>query len=104
MIDASSKNGEDLMAQVNFRIDDKVKADADALFARLGMNMSTAVSIFLRQALNHRGLPFEIKEDPFYSQRNLAHLQETSNDYAAGRNFSSHDLIELGDADEQTLA
>lgn len=92
------------MAQVNFRIDDKVKEDADALFARLGMNMSTAVSIFIRQALYHRGLPFEIKDDPFYSPRNLAHLQETSDDYASGRNFSNHELIEVGEDDEQTLA
>jgi addiction module antitoxin, RelB/DinJ family len=77
------------MAQVNFRIDDRVKADADALFARLGMNMSTAVSIFIYQALHHRGLPFEIKEDPFYSPQNMAYLKETSKDYAAERNFQS---------------
>ena len=87
------------MAQVNFRIDDKVKADADALFERLGMNMSTALSIFIRQALSHHGLPFEIKEDPFYSPQNLAHLRETSDDYAAGRKFSSHELIEVGESD-----
>lgn len=92
------------MAQVNFRIDDKVKADADALFARLGMNMSTAVGIFIRQALSHHGLPFEVKEDPFYAPGNLAHLRETSDDYASGRNFSSHELVEVGEADEQTLA
>ena len=66
------------MAQVNFRIDDHVKAEADALFARLGMNMSTAISIFIRQALRHRGLPFEIKDDPFYSAKNLTHLQRAS--------------------------
>ena len=87
------------MAQVNFRIDDKVKADADALFARLGMNMSTALSIFIHQALSHHGLPFEIKEDPFYSPSNLAYLRETSDDYAAGRKFSSHELSEGREAD-----
>lgn len=88
------------MAQVNFRIDDQVKADADALFARLGMNMSTAISIFIHQALRHRGLPFEIKDDPFYSPKNLEHLQKTSDDYASGRNFSSHELLEVAENDD----
>ena len=88
------------MAQVNFRIDDKIKADADALFARLGMNMSTAINIFIRQTLYERGLPFQIKEAPFYSPQNIAHLKETANDYTAGRNFSKHDLIEVGETDE----
>jgi hypothetical protein len=30
----------------------------------------------------------------------MAHLRETSEDYAAGRNFSKHELIEVGEADE----
>ena len=88
------------MAQVNFRIDDSIKADADALFARLGMNMSTALNIFIHQALKSRGLPFEVKEDPFYSPQNMAYLKEASDDYAAGRNFSKHELIEVGESDE----
>ena len=83
------------MAQVNFRIDDEVKANADALFVRLGMNMSTAITIFLRQALQHNGLPFEVKSDPFYSPENLAHLRKVFADYEAGRNFTEHELIEV---------
>jgi DNA-damage-inducible protein J len=92
------------MAQVNFRIDDQVKADADALFARLGMNMTTAISIFIHQAISHRGLPFEVKEDPFYSPENQAHLRKVSDDYVGGRNFSSHELLEVAEADEKTMA
>ena len=88
------------MAQVNFRIDDGIKADADALFARLGMTMSTAVSIFIHQALHNRGLPFEVKEDPFYSPQNMGSLRVASDDYATGRNFSKHELIEVGEADD----
>jgi len=48
------------MAQVNFRIDDGVKADAEVLFARLGLNLTTAIGIFIRQAVQCRGLPFEV--------------------------------------------
>jgi DNA-damage-inducible protein J len=85
------------MAQVNFRIDDDVKTDAEALFARLGMNMSTAVNIFIHQALFHRGLPFAIKEVPYYAPENMAHLREVSADYDANRNFAKHDLVEVNE-------
>ena len=83
------------MAQVNFRIDDEVKENADALFTRLGMNMSTAVTIFIHQALQQNGLPFEVKDDPFYSPENQAYLRKAFEDYKAGRNFTEHELIEV---------
>jgi len=88
------------MAQVNFRIDDDVKAEAEALFARLGLNLTTAIGIFIRQALQRRGLPFEVKEDPFYSPQNVDYLRKVSADYAVGRHFSPHDLVEVRENDE----
>ena len=45
---------------VTIRMDSKIKEDAQALFAQLGMDMSTAINVFLRQSLLHRGLPFDI--------------------------------------------
>lgn len=44
------------------RIDAAVKAEAMALFQNLGLDLSTAVNVFLRQCLIHRGLPFRVKE------------------------------------------
>ena len=49
------------MAQINFRIDDGVKAEAESLFSRLGMNMSTAIMVFIRQSIVENGIPFRIK-------------------------------------------
>ena len=37
------------------------KGQADALFAELGMNLSTAFNIFVRQSLREGGIPFEVK-------------------------------------------
>lgn len=48
------------MAQVNIRIDDTLKDQADSLFEELGMNMSTAVNVFIREAVRQRGIPFAI--------------------------------------------
>lgn len=50
------------MAQVNFRIDDKVKQEADELFDRLGVSLSAAITIFLKQSISRRGFPFPIVE------------------------------------------
>ena len=51
------------MTQVNFRIDSDVKREADELFANLGLSLSAAITIFIRQAISHRGLPFAVCEN-----------------------------------------
>ena len=48
------------VSNVSFRIDSELKKQADALFAQLGMNMTTAFNIFLRQIVREGGIPFEI--------------------------------------------
>ena len=70
------------MAQtnVNIRIDEDLKKDAEALFAELGLNMTSAVNIFIRQSLREKGIPFEItlrpekNEEDFYNPVNLKRL------------------------------
>ena len=47
-------------SSINIRIDSDVKAEAQALFSRLGMDMSTAVNIFIRQAIDFGGIPFAV--------------------------------------------
>ena len=51
------------VSNVSFRIDSELKAQADALFSELGLNMTTAFNIFLRQSVRHGGIPFEITLD-----------------------------------------
>ena len=46
---------------INVRVDSELKVQAETLFADLGMNMSTAINIFLKSAVNYNGLPFEVK-------------------------------------------
>jgi DNA-damage-inducible protein J len=45
---------------VTFRVDDELKKQADALFSDLGMNLSTAFNIFLRQSVREQQLPFTV--------------------------------------------
>ena len=50
-------------ANLNIRTDAEVKLAAEQLFEALGLNMSTAVNIFLRQAIRRGGLPFDVTLD-----------------------------------------
>ena len=43
------------------RIEPEVKMQAEAVLNRLGIPMSNAVDMFLRQVVIHRGIPFELK-------------------------------------------
>ncbi|MCD8130636.1 MAG: type II toxin-antitoxin system RelB/DinJ family antitoxin [Lachnospiraceae bacterium] len=51
------------MANINIRTDEEIKMKCESLFDSLGMNMSTAINIFLRQSLRANGLPFDVKAD-----------------------------------------
>lgn len=48
------------ISNVSFRIDSDLKAQADSLFSQLGMNMTTAFNIFLRQSVREGCIPFDI--------------------------------------------
>ena len=46
---------------INIRVDTELKQAAEELFNDLGLNMSTAITMFLKSAVNHDGIPFEVK-------------------------------------------
>lgn len=45
---------------ISVRTDSQVKGQAEELFAELGLNLSTAVNLFLRQSIRERRIPFEV--------------------------------------------
>ena len=49
------------MATINIRVDENIKREANELLEELGLDMSTAMNLFLRQMINHGGIPFEIR-------------------------------------------
>ncbi len=50
------------------RIDEEVKKQATELFAALGLDMSSAVNIFLRQSIIQGGIPFDVKVPQYRSE------------------------------------
>ncbi|MCL1851847.1 MAG: type II toxin-antitoxin system RelB/DinJ family antitoxin [Peptococcaceae bacterium] len=49
---------------VSIRMDVQLKKQAEELFSDLGLNMTTAMTMFLRQAVRRQGIPFEISRVP----------------------------------------
>ena len=78
---------------VTIRMDDTLKAQAETLFADMGMNMTTAFTIFTKAAVKQGKIPFEITGDPFYSDANQARLLKAKAQIEAG-NGVLHELIE----------
>ena len=48
---------------LTIRMDTELKAQAEELFGELGMNLTTAIQIFIRQSLRTGGIPFEVRLD-----------------------------------------
>ncbi|MDR2935093.1 MAG: type II toxin-antitoxin system RelB/DinJ family antitoxin [Candidatus Adiutrix sp.] len=81
---------------LNIRINKDLKEKAEALFSELGLNMSSAFNIFVRQALRERKIPFEISlaRDTFFSPENLAVLRKSIQEAREGK-FVTKTLDEL---------
>ena len=73
------------MANVNIRVDDTLKKEAEAIFSELGLSMSAATNVFYKQVVRYRGIPFDLRiSDPFYSVENQERLQKAIADYESG--------------------
>ena len=83
------------MAQVRFRIDDKIKRDAEQVCDDIGISMSAAITIYLKRLGKERRIPFDLVADPFYSSKDIEVLDKRIADIKAGKNISEHELIEV---------
>ena len=88
------------MAQVvniNFKMDLDVKKSMEQVCAELGLSMSAAFNVFARKVSRGKRIPFEVSEEPFYSESNIRYLENMVNDIKSGKaHFAEHDLIKTG--------
>ena len=91
------------MATVNMsiRMDTELKKQADAMFSDMGLNMTTAMNMFLRQVVRQGRIPFEIATD-IPNAETLAAMKEMddmiSGKIPAKRDTSTKELFEDLDA------
>ena len=88
------------VTNLNIRIDRDLKMEADRLFNDMGMNLTTAVNVFVRQAVLERAIPFKINRrtenaatKPSVEDRRSA-MQEIR-EMLAGIDVSSIDLSKM---------
>ena len=73
------------MANVHVKVDDHLRDTAQAVAASMGLDLASAVRIFLTQMVRENGLPFKPTGDPFYSERNTAALDKSIAQLNAGQ-------------------
>lgn len=82
-------------ALVNFRMDENLKKDMEDTCRDLGMNMTTAFTIFAKKMTREKRIPFEVSVDSFYSDSNMEHLKKIISEIDSGKaKLKKHDLIE----------
>lgn len=82
------------MATLQIRLDDDLKEKAQAVAADMGLELSSAIRVFLAQMVKENGLPFRPGNDPFYSAKNQEALQVSLNELQTG-NTVTRSLEEL---------
>ncbi len=79
---------------INFRVDEELKLNAENVLSEMGLNMSSALTLFLQQMVNKREIPFKIEaKDPFYSLENQLLLADRLEKYDKGIMFEK-EIIE----------
>lgn len=82
------------MTQINFRIDEDTKTKAEAALKEMGLNMSSAITMFLTKVAREKRIPFEINADPFYSAENMLELRNRIENIKNGTSvLSERELI-----------
>lgn len=83
---------------VVMRMDRNLKKQAEILFEDMGINMTIAVTIFVKAAVKQGKIPFEITGDPFHREANQARSHGAIAALESGPS-TVHELIEVNDLD-----
>jgi len=76
---------------ITTRISPEIKSQAEEITAKLGINLSDAISMFISQLVIYKGLPFQVTTDPFYNPNNIAYLERQLYEANSG-NKVYHDI------------
>ena len=84
----------------NIKIDPDLKRESQILFEQLGLNLSTAINMFLRQSVREQAIPFRVGS-PVPNSETLKAIEDARKGIGLSRGFSSvTELMEDLDADD----
>ena len=85
-------------SNINIRVDAETKAQAQELFASIGLDLSTAINMFLRHSIAFGGIPFVIRR---YNEETEQAIQDAHNGVNLSQPFNSvEELWEALNADD----
>ena len=82
-----------IMARISLSIDDEIKRKAEKACEAMGMDLTTAITIYLGKLGNEMRIPFEVSADPFYDKDHIDMLEKRAADARTGRKMHEHELI-----------
>jgi DNA-damage-inducible protein J len=81
-------------ATVQARMNPELKKQADAILASLGINASTAISLYYSQIIRHRGIPLELKVPNVETKAAMSEIKSTAFRKKAKRYATVGDLMD----------
>ncbi len=72
---------------ITIRMDADLKKQAEELFSDLGMNLTTAFTVFAKQAVREQKLPFAVSR--IYNAETLKAIEDARNGIGLSRGFTS---------------
>lgn len=84
------------MAQttINIRIEETTKNQFEKFCNETGLNITTAINLFIKTVIRENQIPFKITTDPFYNRENMNHLNNVIKDIENGNSkIEEHKLI-----------
>ena len=73
-------------------MDEGLKKQAETLFDEIGINMTTAFTIFAKAAVRQQRIPFELEADPFYADCNQRILLKSISELERGEGKTYNDV------------
>ena len=73
------------MKLVNIRMDEDLKKEMEIICNDLGINITTAFTIFAKKLTREKRIPFNVSIDPFYSNENIKALENSINEVKDGK-------------------
>jgi DNA-damage-inducible protein J len=75
---------------MSFRLGKQGKAAFEDFCHSVGMSVSTAINMFIKNVNQNRSLSFQVKQDPFYSKANMAHVHAAIDELENGSGRAPH--------------
>lgn len=80
------------MSTINVRVDEKIKTDARELFSQFGLDLSTAINMFLMQSIREQGIPLDLHLHTPNAQT-LKAIEDTENGINLSDTFDSVEAL-----------